>query len=304
MHITIGQPYSFIQMGQRNKQEDARFPNENIPQKYTSFFIVCDGVGGNRKGEMASQTVCKAFSKALHNVDWKKDFPDESLKKAFSHTYKKFFYKAATNSLDMETTLASVCFCEKGCIVAHIGDSRIYHIRPHKGILYCSNDHSLVNSLVHSGRLTPEEAIKHPDRNVITRSIHIVKSEEEQLKVTVMRTENIEAGDYFFLCTDGVSDQLSDEQLISILNEKDTDKIKCQKIASLSQKSLDNNTGYLVPITAVENETQSEEYLQASNNNLNTMSCQGERFITDIIVPTQKSMCARIIYLWNTLIRK
>lgn len=287
MHIILGQPYSFMQIGKRNKQEDARFPNEDIPQKKSSFFIVCDGVGGNRKGEVASLTFCKAFSEALNNVDYRTNFSEESLKYTLSCAYKKFFNKAVVNSLDMETTLAFVCFCKNGCVVAHAGDSRIYHVRPHKGILYRSNDHSLVNSLVHSGHLTPEEAINHPDRNVITRSIHVVKSREEHLKITMMSTQNIEAGDYFFLCTDGVSDLLSDEQLISILNEKKADKMKCQEIASLSGKSVDNNTGYLIPITTVEEETSLDVFC-----------------IKDVIIPTSKSIYAQCIYLWNVLIGK
>ena len=61
----MNQPYSFTQLGRRTNQEDSRYPDCDTPKDPQPFFVVCDGVGGNEKGEVASRTVCDAFGKAL-----------------------------------------------------------------------------------------------------------------------------------------------------------------------------------------------------------------------------------------------
>jgi len=258
MKVTIGQPYSFHQLGKRDNQEDARFPDEDKPQNPAPFFVVCDGVGGCEKGEVASNAVCKAFAKALAKTDWNGDFANDDFKVALNEAYDSLNDMANKDNADMATTLTFVCFHAGGCLVAHIGDSRIYHIRPNAGILYRSEDHSLVNALVHSGNLTPEEAERHPQSNVITRYIGITKDGQERSNATVMRITDIQAGDYFFLCSDGVLESVSDKTLLDILSMPMTDEEKMGNIARLCQDSHDNNTAYLIPIASVENDDEGE----------------------------------------------
>lgn len=253
MNIKLSQSYSFCQLGVRDNQEDARYPNQDSADNNQRFFVVCDGVGGSDKGELASRTVCDSFAATLKEYDFSIDFSNEDFRKALDNAYDALDKKAKGDSKDMATTLTFVCFHGAGCTMAHIGDSRIYFVRPEEGILYRSDDHSLVNSMVHNGLLTPEEAKDHPQHNVITRYMESVASDESRCHATVIRWDNLKKGDYIFLCTDGVINCLNDEELTMILSKssfKDEEKIK--EISEKCKNSLDNNTAWLIPIAEVE----------------------------------------------------
>lgn len=138
-----------------------------------------------------------------------------------------------------------------GYLVAHIGDSRIYHVRPQVGIIYQSSDHSLVNDLLRAGELTEEEALNFPQKNVITRAMQ--PNLERRHKADVFSFSDIKKGDYFFLCCDGVLEQLTNDQLCEILSDKKRNDV--QKLEAIKQvcdgKTKDNYTCYLIPIDDV-----------------------------------------------------
>ena len=257
MKIILSQSFSFCQLGVRDNQEDARFPNTDAIDNKQRFFIVCDGVGGSENGELASQTVCDSFAASLKDFDFTKDFSNEDFSKALDHAYHALDKKAKGDSKDMATTLTFVCFHGNGCTMAHIGDSRIYLIRPEDGILYRSDDHSLVNSMVHNGVITPEEAKDHPQQNVITRYMESVAKDENRCRATVIRWEDLKAGDYVFLCTDGVIHCLTDDELVDVLSDPMLkDEEKTSVISSKCKESSDNNTAWLIPIADVEGITE------------------------------------------------
>ena len=274
MRIILGQPHSFCQAGKRDYQEDSRFPDTDKPERNTPFFLVCDGVGGCEKGEMASKTVCDAFHAILSRTHWEEPFTEKSFQMALDHAYDSLQQISNDSNRGMATTLAFAAFHSNGCTVAHIGDSRVYHVRPSEGILYRSDDHSLVNFLVHSGNLTPEEAIDHPNSNVITRCINIPDEGEERAAATVMQIKDIAIGDYVFLCSDGVLHTLTDHDLLAILSSADTDEEKMSQIAERSKESEDNNTAILIPITEVQpdNDFDDMEYPIPENSGTNTVT--------------------------------
>lgn len=252
MKIDIGQPYSFMQLGQRSNQEDARYPDSDILGEGQRFFLVCDGVGGNEGGEIASNTVCRTFGKILSRTDFaSSELTNDLFSSALDAAYTALDAVAGKKNKDMATTMAFVCLHSGGCTIAHIGDSRIYHIRPGFGILYRSDDHSLVNSMVHSGMITPEEAINHPQNNVITRNMGPTSEDENRCMATKINTTDISAGDYLFICTDGVLHCLTDEDIVDICNKSVDDHEKILEMAERCSVSSDNNTAMLIPITAV-----------------------------------------------------
>ena len=251
MIITLGQSYSFYQLGQRQNQEDARYPNTDIADDRQHFFVVCDGVGGSEKGEIASNTVCKSLGATLSHFDFSKDFSNADFSMALDKAYDAL--DLVSKHEDMATTLTFICFHGKGCTMAHIGDSRIYHIRPESGILYRSEDHSLVNSMIHNGVISPEEGKSHPQQHVITRCMETVGKDESRRQATVFRTSDIKKGDYFILCTDGVLNSISDDDLINIISDEKTNAQ--EKICMISEKcrdSSDNNTAWFIPVDDVE----------------------------------------------------
>ena len=251
MEILLKQPYSFYQLGRRANQEDARFPNEDVPQDYRSAFVVCDGVGGQDKGEVASRVIANTIGEEIQKVDLSIPFTVCDFENVISKAYKELEKNLTEYGSEMATTMAFVCFHGSGVFVAHIGDSRIYHIRSGVGILYQSEDHSLVNALVHSGNLTPEEAENHPQSNIITRCIGKISSNSEGPAIDTYQISDIEPNDYFFLCTDGVTHCIGDQQLVSILSLPDADSEKIKTLSSICEESSDNNTAYLIGIEDV-----------------------------------------------------
>lgn len=268
MTITLGQTYSFQQLGKRQNQEDARLPDCDNPAKGQRFFVVCDGVGGSSKGEVASKTVCEAFAKQLESFDFTSDFTNIDFAKVLGKVWDALDCAADKCGYDMATTLTFAVFHAEGVTLAHIGDSRIYQIRPSQGIIYRSDDHSLVTQLIHSGVITPEEAITHPQRNVITRSMEAGVDFSDRNAATVSRTTDIQKGDYIFLCTDGVTGKISDEKLISIITSEISDVEKIHQMSVLCKDSSDNNTAILIPVEEVKKEDCIDDI---ANNGVNTL---------------------------------
>ena len=166
--------YSIWEYGQRvdsdgnPHQEDSLFPAHGQQKETDRLFILCDGMGGHEAGEVASSTVCTAMSNSVFEnaPDFEGDFSDDILYKAISDAFFALDELPSANvsaEKKMGTTMTFLKFHSKGCTIAHMGDSRVYHIRPGQGredtrILFKTRDHSLVNDLIRIGELTPEEA--------------------------------------------------------------------------------------------------------------------------------------------------
>lgn len=252
--IKLRKPLYFTEIGRKDNQEDYLFPSKADAD--TKVFIMCDGMGGHDNGEVASKTAATTLGNYLDSCS-EIDIPvfETGLSKAYDA-----LDEIDTNSAKKPgTTLTCLCFNDNSYLVAHIGDSRIYHIRPslynpkvkRGGILYQSSDHSLVNDLLKAGELTEEEARDFPQKNIITKAMqpHL----EKRYKADVYMFDDIQGGDYFFLCSDGVLEQLSNEMLCEILAEKDlNDEKKLAKIKSICDgNTKDNYTCWLIPIEKV-----------------------------------------------------
>lgn len=260
MEIKLAQAYSFCQLGQRRNQEDARYPEMDVIDEKQRFFVVCDGVGGSEKGEVASSTVCHSIQDVLTHVNLSaKPFTNQDFSKILDAAYDALDAKANRQTKDMATTMTFVCFHQGGCMMAHIGDSRIYQVRPGHGVIYRSEDHSLVNSLVHNGIITPEQAVNHPQNNVITRFMGPKEADRDRCMATVVNTKDVQMDDYFFLCTDGVLHNLSDEELVAILSSDKSNQEKNKIIATKSFTSSDNNTAILINVADVMDDSDEDE---------------------------------------------
>ncbi len=258
MEIKLSQPYSFCQLGKRVNQEDARFPDSDVPSGYPRSFVVCDGVGGEECGEVASRTVADTIGRCMADFDPSGSFDVKAFRKILNKVGKRLDAASGTRGAGMATTLTFLCFHSGGAFAAHCGDSRIYHIRPSVGILYRSADHSLVNALVHSGNISPEQAIDHPQGNVITRCLRPSRC-GEAASVATLQIQDIVAGDYFLLCTDGVLHSVEETTLLQILSSDVSDLEKIRLLATLSAGSSDNNTAYLIRVEQVKGSAFEED---------------------------------------------
>ena len=182
-------------------------------------------------------------------------YDDEQSKNAVSYThldvYKRQevrfddYVKNHPEAKGMATTLTMVSVGASGITLAHIGDSRIYQFRQGE-IIYQTEDHSLVNSLVKLGKISKEEALTHPQKNVIIRAI---QGSEHPTEADVVILKDIQAGDYFFMCTDGVLERLKNEDLSSIFSTyNNPEDIKDGIMAACCGKTRDNFSFYILPV--------------------------------------------------------
>ncbi len=249
MDITIGKPWAVSEKGGRLNNEDSVFPLPETANSNQKLFLVCDGVGGAEKGEIASSLACEAFQTFFSifregepNVDF--------VNKAIRYTEARFdgYMAIHPETKGMATTLTMIFVGVTGITLAHVGDSRIYHFR--KGeILYQTEDHSLVNSLVKLGKITREEAMRHPQRNVIIRAI---QGTTHPTEIDVVLLNDIKAGDYLFMCSDGVLERLNNKDLSNIFKySSGAEEIKNAIMSACSGKTRDNFSFYIIPIQNV-----------------------------------------------------
>lgn len=258
--IEIRQPLSFSEIGKKDNQEDYLYPQH--ADTNTRVFILCDGMGGHDNGEVASMIASTALGDYLSKF---KEIDISIFEEGLAKAYDALDEIDTHTTRKPGTTMTCISLNDNNYLVAHIGDSRIYHIRPslfnpktdRGGILYQSSDHSLVNDLLKAGEITEREASVFPQKNVITKAMqpHL----ERRYKADVYEFNDISSGDYFFLCSDGILEQLTNEQLCKIFatpglsDEEMLSQIK-SKCDGLTR---DNYTCWLIPIERVEIEGKS-----------------------------------------------
>jgi len=250
MAISIHKPVGLSEKGTRPNNEDALSPIKEFASKNDRLFMVCDGIGGAEKGEAASALTIQSIRKYFKTHPSKK-IEQNYIQYAIQYTQSQFDDYLTQNPVarGMGTTLTLLYLADTYVLLAHIGDSRIYQIRDGK-ILFQTEDHSLVNSLIKNNIITPEEALSHPKRNVITRAIQGNSVSKVQADVAIIR--NPQPGDYFFLCSDGILESINDNLLCSILADVRSNEAKMQEILTLCKEhSRDNFSAYLLQISEI-----------------------------------------------------
>ena len=253
MTFTIQQPVFLHEKGKRGNNEDSIYPFEGAATTEDRLFIVCDGVGGANKGEIASRMVCELFHAYFteHPSDtYDQSFFDNAL--IFVEQKLSEHIAAHQECAGMATTLTLLYFDETNnrVTIAWSGDSRVHHVREGK-ILFETEDHSLVNELMKRGELTPEEAKVHPQRNVILRAI---SGSETPTQLDVHHISDVQPGDFFMLSTDGILESIDDRILVTLLTEPNIslENVKDNIKELCDQYSHDNFSMYLVQVEDVE----------------------------------------------------
>ena len=257
MIIKINAPVGIYEIGARAKQEDALFPSlGELPQEQ-QVVVVCDGIGGHDYGEIASSVVSRAVGAWVR--DYVSDDSPMTYEKAleavaFAQEQLNAASREHPSDKPMGTTLAMLVIGRNGIVAAHIGDSRIYHVRPSSGtILYRSRDHSLVNDLFMKGVLSRRETELSTKRSILTRAM--LPSPQPAQTPDVAMITNVEPGDYFLVCSDGVCGEITDEQLLEVLMRNNSgDQMKLAAIQMLAKNGSDNRTAVLFQVDSVHHE--------------------------------------------------
>ena len=252
--------FSIQEIGQRENQEDSLFPaHGQVKEEEDRIYILCDGMGGHDSGEIASQTVCQAMSEVLKPmISAGERVSDSLITKAVSQ---------ALDSLDevdngapkkMGTTMTLLVLHRDGYTIAHIGDSRVYHFRPgateaETSIIHKTEDHSLVNYLISTGRLTTEEAKHSKQRNVIIRAMQ--PNSDPRPIPDIYHSDDIQLDDYFYLCSDGMLEHMNDDNLRFIMSKKvSSDEEKAYILTRSTSQNKDNHAAFLIHIIDVVDE--------------------------------------------------
>lgn len=203
----------------RTLNEDSCFAGS--PAENTCFAVVCDGMGGANAGEVASALATETVSQRVL-AGWRKSISSASvenlLTSAISAANICVFDEAISDNTKkgMGTTLVAAAVTNEFCVIAHAGDSRAYLLRQVLSLI--THDHSYVQMLVDSGMISEKEAFDHPQKNYITRALGI----GEHIEIDFSEF-SVFPGDKILLCSDGLTNFVSEEDIFRILSENDTD---------------------------------------------------------------------------------
>lgn len=207
--------------------------------------VVCDGMGGPAGGQVASRIAVETFTSELEKI-LSDDMSPEQLREASSYAValaNQAIREAAVQQYqNMGTTLVSAVTYPDGVVVSNVGDSRAYLISE-DGITRITKDHSLVESMVDRGDITAEEARRHPNRNLITRALGPDADAQCDGYICPMA-----AGDYLLLCTDGLVDTVTDQEMLFEVLHGGAPENCLDRLLEIAktQGAPDNVTGVLI----------------------------------------------------------
>lgn len=179
--------------------------------------VVCDGMGGVSGGQVASsicvERVSEAIKRSYRNkmtVSSAKNLLESSINAANSAVFKESQENPELKG--MGTTVVAVIVLGNLAVVAHVGDSRAYLVN--EEIKAVTKDHSFVQLLIDTGKITEEEAKVHPDRNVITRAVGIEHVVDVEIDIV-----DVNDNDKLLICTDGLNGYVSDADILKVINK-------------------------------------------------------------------------------------
>lgn len=231
---------------QRHENQD-NFAIERGAADGQLIAVVCDGMGGERCGQVASSLAVHAFLDELRAV-LRAEMNTQQLREAASFCVAKA--NAVVNRYAAEheecrgmgTTLVSAVTCGAGAVICNVGDSRAYRIGAER-IERVTRDHSVVEGLIESGNITAEQARTHPNRNLITRAL----GPETAISCDVFDTP-LEAGERLLLCSDGLVVTMTDEEMRAAVMDAQTPAESLERLLALSKQrgAPDNVTAVLL----------------------------------------------------------
>ena len=230
---------------------------EQIDSRGT-LLMVADGMGGHAAGEIASRTAIAAVLDSYYG-----DLSggvEEALSRAL-HTANRAVIDEAGRSYEragMGTTLAAAAVHNGDLVVANVGDSRVYLIRD-GGIVQLSRDHSWIAEALAAGRINPEDARRHPWRNVVTRSL----GGGLELEVDVYPPRRLHLGDIILVCSDGLWGMVPSERILQIVESRSAQAAADGLVSAANEAGgHDNITAIVCRIAATAAQEETEQTLQ------------------------------------------
>lgn len=212
-------------------------------EKDEKFVIaVSDGMGGHNAGEVASRIAVDTFKEFAENNDMYGN-TEKLLRIAFREINDRIYAYACQNkdARGMGATVVAAVGYEDRVVIGNIGDSRAYIVNDDK-IIQITEDHSYVNELLKSGMITAEEARSHPRKNEILKAVGIGMDVFPDIFNII-----IKKGDKLLLCTDGLTNMLTDSEILEILNSEENNENATKRLIAVANEKggADNITAVL-----------------------------------------------------------
>lgn len=188
-----------------------------------AFAVVCDGMGGANGGNIASKTAVEIIKKEIPD-GFSENFTNEDIKSLITKSVDKAnleVYKTACENSDlygMGTTIVAAVIKDGFVTVANAGDSRAYIVGDE--ITQLTHDHSVVQEMIENGKITSDEAMTHPQKNIITRALGVDKS----INIDFAEKE-LADGEKLLICTDGLTNLLTDAEIFKIINDTEVGNV-------------------------------------------------------------------------------
>jgi len=238
--------FGITHQGNVRKENQDCFRLEAPENREVLTAVLCDGMGGARGGSIASGIAADTFIyHAANSVDERSTAAD--LRKIMStvvttaneKVYNKSF--SDVSCMGMGCTLVGVMIAGKHTLIANVGDSRAYRCAGGK-IRQITSDHSLVADMLARGKITPEEAKTHPQKNIITRAVGV----EATVKCDLFE-EKLVPGDWVLLCSDGLSNLVSEDEMNDIVTRTTEPEAGCQELLDMAlQRGAPDNVTILL----------------------------------------------------------
>ena len=208
------------------------------------LYLVADGMGGHRAGQVASEMAAEAAIRAVEALQGAGVSPAEKLRQAVACANREIYAAAQAKPelAGMGTTLVAVLANEERLALAHVGDSRAYLIRNGR-IRLLTDDHSVVGELLRRQQISADAAREHPHRHVLTRALGVRQSAAPDLAEMTPQP-----GDVIVLCSDGLTTHLRDEEIGAIVCSQDDPQVACELLVRGANRrgGIDNTTVLLV----------------------------------------------------------
>jgi serine/threonine protein phosphatase PrpC len=245
------------------------------------LFAVADGMGGAQAGEVAS----KLAAAALEDTDSGSSSGQERVVSLIQEANRRVYARANTDpaTSGMGTTMTVAIVEGQVVTIGHVGDSRAYLVRAGR-LEQLTEDHSLVNELLKSGKLSPQEAETHPQRSVITRAV----GTDPDVEVDAFTVDALE-GDVFLLCSDGLTDMVDDDGILDVVERyhDDLDRVAKSLVSAANRGGGEDNITVIAFTMTADGDTQRLPAAEPDEDTLEGIPVPAPPIDTMVVPPEQ-----------------
>lgn len=241
--------FGITDKGKVRKENQDSYIIERCDKRKCAVIAICDGMGGAKAGDLASQLACKAFVsgvfESLISPKYYTESTERTLKLSCADANGVVFESSGfdPNYDGMGTTLVGGIITRRKAHIVNVGDSRAYHLSK-DGIRQITRDHSYVNELIAMGAIKPEEAATHPQKNIITRALGVERRVESDYYAT-----DLKRGDCILLCSDGLSNMVKDEEIYSVYKANSKPEQICRTLLGMTlERGAKDNVSVLAVV--------------------------------------------------------